>query len=172
MKRTWKNPNKSTVFLIFPFCDFYGKLPRFGLSLFHPASQFLLAFFLCCSAPPLYKLKIIEFFLIHLILVPSGIVAILLFLHLWDSSIYCFSEFQPMIWFANTSVIFSWCTCFRITRKAGVSFWRDFLLYRETTKQFNFNWWPNGLESKLPKSLMEAIFPFLNANTGMKLNSL
>lgn len=69
------------------FCDFlflwlhYGKLARFGLSLFHPTSQFLVAFFLCCSAPPLYKLKKIGFLLIHLILVPSGIVAILLFLH-------------------------------------------------------------------------------------------
>lgn len=80
MKRTWKKP-KSTVFLIFCFCDCYGKLAGFGLSLFHPTLQFLVAFFICCSAPPLYKLKIIEYFLIHFILVPFGIVAILLFVH-------------------------------------------------------------------------------------------
>lgn len=80
----WKEhekTSKSTVFLIFCFCDCYGKLAGFGLSLFHPTSQFLVAFFLCCSAPPLYKLKIIEYFLIHFILVLFGIVATLLFVH-------------------------------------------------------------------------------------------
>lgn len=54
-KRTWKNPNKSTVFLVLSFCDCYAKLSGFDLSLVYPISHFLLAFFLCCSALSLYK---------------------------------------------------------------------------------------------------------------------
>lgn len=80
-------------------CDCYAKLSGFDLSLLYPTSHFLLAFFLCCSASSLYKLKISEFSLIHLILVPSGIVSILLFLHCCRQQhilLFRFSGYDPI----------------------------------------------------------------------------
>lgn len=144
-----------------------------GCPFFVPLHNSFVAFFLCYSAPSSYNLKIIEFLLIHLILVRSGIVALLMFLHPcrqqhillfrfsgYDLNFKRFSDFLFMYMFEDYKE--DWSQFLK-----GL-----FTIQRNTTWQFNFNWWPNGLESKLPKSLMEAMFPFLNPNTGMKLNLL
>lgn len=123
-KKTWKRPNKSTLFLILSFCDCYAKLSRFNLSLLYPISHFLFAFFLCCSVSSLYKWKMKDFSLIHVILeikINSKFLSVLLFLHPCRQQHLLLFRFS-VIQFASASMIFSLHTFLRLMRKTGDTF--------------------------------------------------